>query len=573
MNLLFLTFELERNRTTDQPLSERTRYESQVRRSPLRWVALAVAVLMCAATAGVAGWVVAGGDPFGAAVFDWLGVNSDSGMDDRATLQVTSQPDGATVLVDGRQKGRTPLLLAVSKTTHILLVKHPEAVDEQRQVTVSTDMNVSVNMWRRRPDAVQLRPTYPGASISDAAFLADGRLALSMALPAQTGGLTGGVLREAWIFDPASGRLQPFDTTGAGPRAAMLAVSPDGRSVAYLQGEQSSAQPGVRSPRLREVWVTVSGNSGPPVRVFALSSKNDTAAPALPSPEVEELHDVTWTPDGTHLLVTAQLVSIAGGFPAAPRSRLLLVEAPVDNQETPAPPIELVTLPATVVRGSYTWAPDGHWVAFLTQASGGPGSAEFVALCAVDTSAGGAVNGFRYVSDLVRQPDPASLLPIASVAWAPIPDGRLVYAAATPKVTVTNPLGLPMSSGGDPGLFLAMPAGPALSAEEGRRLGAGSGLIAPAWRATADPDSPGLLALSRSQQGSKPLVVRGLNPVDGTDQNLGIELPSTVGASGAVTARWDLAHGRLLIVAHPDGSTAGVLEYWLVQLQAPSAAE
>ncbi len=163
MNLLFVTVEIERNGMSDQPLSERTRYESQVRRSPLLLVGLALVVLIRAATAGFAGWVVAGGDPLVAAVFDWSAVNSDSGMDDRAALQITSQPDGATVLVDGRQKGRTPLLLAVSKTTHTLLVKHPEAVDEQRQVTVSTDMNVSVNMWRRRPNAVQLRPTYPGA--------------------------------------------------------------------------------------------------------------------------------------------------------------------------------------------------------------------------------------------------------------------------------------------------------------------------------------------------------------------------------------------------------------------------
>src|ERR1700694_3726493 len=153
----------------------------------------------------------------------------------------------------------------------------------------------------------------------------------------------------------------------------------------------------------------------------------------------------------------------------------------------------------------------------------------------------GPLNGFRYWADLVRQPDPTSLLPIASVAWAPMPDGRLVYTAATPKITVTNPLALPMSSGSDPGLFVATPTGPALSAEEGQRFGPATGLIAPAWRAAADPYGPGLLALSRSQQGSKPLVIRGINAVDGTDQNLDIELPSTVGASRAVTAAWGLA--------------------------------
>ena len=74
----------------------------------------------------------------------------------------------------------------------------------------------------------------------------------------------------------------------------------------------------------------------------------------------------------------------------------------------------------------------------------------------------------------------------------------------------------------------------------------------------ADGAGVGLVALSRSQQGSKPLVVRGLNLVDGTDQNLGIELPSTVGASSAVTARWDLAHGRLLIVAQVVKATLGI---------------
>src|SRR5712691_10071962 len=140
-------------------------------------------------------------------------------------------------------------------------MKHPDAVDEQRQVTVSTDMDVSINMWRRRPSVVQLRPTYPGAGIGDAQFLTDGRLTLSMALPVQAGGLTGGVLREAWIFDPATGRLQPFDTTGAGPRAARLALATDGRRVAYLRAEQSNAQTGGGGPRLREVWVAVAGHS------------------------------------------------------------------------------------------------------------------------------------------------------------------------------------------------------------------------------------------------------------------------------------------------------------------------
>jgi hypothetical protein len=389
VNLGLFTVELERHGAGDQRLSERQAPASRPRQRPtLRWMGLALAVLICVAAAASGGWVLAGGTPLVGAAFGWLGLANEPAVysaDDRARVEIISQPDGAVVFVDGRQKGNTPVVLSVSKAMHRLVLKHPEAVDDQRLVTVSSDMNVSVRMWRRQPDALQLRPTYPGASISDAAFLADGRLALSMALPVQAGGLGGRVLHEEWIFDPNNGSFQPFDAAGA-IRASVLVVSPDGRSVAYLRGEQSNAQSGAGSPRLGEVWVAVLGNSGPPVRVFALPSMNDTLAPGSPLAEVEELHDVAWTPDGAHLLVTAQLVSVAGGYPAAPRSRLLLIEAPVENQQSVAPPTELVTLPATVVPGSYTWAPDGHWVAFLTQASGGPGSADFVALCAVDTS-------------------------------------------------------------------------------------------------------------------------------------------------------------------------------------------
>jgi hypothetical protein len=66
---------------------------------------------------------------------------------------------------------------------------------------------------------------------------------------------------------------------------------------------------------------------------------------------------------------------------------LLLVDAERDGEQRT--PVELVTLPAEIVAGSYTWAADGKWVAFLTQATTGNGGAGFLALCAVDTAAGG----------------------------------------------------------------------------------------------------------------------------------------------------------------------------------------
>jgi len=572
VNLFLFSVEIERSRVDEPSADHLSAAESSSQRPVwLRRIAVTVAVLVCAFAAACGGWVLAGGDTKSVGLPDWFPLTAGSPQpgSEQVRLELTSQPDEATVILDGHSRGQTPISVLVKRGEHTLVLRHPDAIDEQRTISVSSDLNMRVGMWLRRPTAVQLRPAYPGASIADAAFLADGRLALSLAVPSQAGSAAGGILREPWLFDPTTGSLSPFvaDTSA---RAAVLSISPDGRNVAYLRQDQSGALNGVTRQRLDGVWIGSVG--GTPARVFALPTPNalGTADPA--SNEVEELRDVTWTPDGDHLLVAVRLLAVSGGYPAAARTRLLLVDARAQDA-APAPPVELVVLPAEVVPGSYSWAPDGHWVAFLSDASEGSGSGSFVALCAVDTSAGGAVDGFRYVADLGRQTDPSSLLPVAAVAWAPASDGRLVYVAATPKITVTNPLGLPGTSGGEPGLFLATPTGPALTAEEGRRLGTTTGLMAPAWRATTDEGVLSLIALARSEQGNKPLVLRGVDAVDGKVQDLGIELPAGVGGSGAFGVRWDLPQGRLLILSHRDGMNIGVLDYWLVQLRPAEGGE
>jgi hypothetical protein len=164
-------------------------------------------------------------------------------------------------------------------------------------------------------------------------------------------------------------------------------------------------------------------------------------------------------------------------------------------------------------------------------------------------------------------------LSVAQAAWSPAGDGRLVFVAPTPKIAISNPLGLPTTSGGDPGLFVAIPTGPALTAEEGRRLGAATGLIAPAWKESDGEPGGELFSLARSSQGSKPLIVRGVDPTNGDVRNLDVVLPATVGGSGTVAARWDLAHGRLLVLARHDNSNSGLLDYWLVQLRSEADQE
>jgi len=235
-----------------------------------------------------------------------------------------------------------------------------------------------------------------------------------------------------------------------------------------------------------------------------------------------------------------------------------------------SPPIELLKLPGAIVAGSYTWAPDGNWVAFLTKAASGNASTEFTALCALDISAAGDVSGFRYIADLGKQADSAGILPVADLAWSSARDGRLLYTAPTPRFTVSNPLGLPTTSGGAPGLFSAMPAAPALTAEEGQRFGSASGVFAPTWIGTDDGGGQKLIALSRSDKGSKPLVIQGIDALSGALQSLGITLPTGVGGVGAVAARWDVRHGRLLLLARRGASSPG-LDYWVVQVLAQGA--
>ena len=562
MNLLLFTVELEGSGPSRRKVRGGPRQSSERGASPFRWIGLAIAAIVCATTAAGAGWALSGGGSLSTIDLpEWVPVSTASAAADPASIaevEVTSQPDNATVFLDGHERGKTPLSLKVVKGLHTLRLTNPAAIDDERKLSVSGKTHVSVSMLLRRPEAMLLKPAYPGANISRATFLADGRVAMTMAVPSLSANGNGRRVNEAWILDPATGKLDPISTV----RAAMIAVSPDGTSVAFAQPKQSDARDG--SGRLTDVLVA-GADASPATTVFALPSVNTNATPvSRTNNDVEEVHDIAWTPDARHLLVTVRL---AAGFASASRSRLLLVDVrPNDQQQVP--PAELLTLPAQIVPGSYVWAPTGDWVAFLTEASSGSGSSPFLALCAVNSSAGGAVAGFRYVADLGKVADAIGPLAAAQAAWSPASDGRLVFAAPTPKVAVSNPLGLPTTSGGDPGLFEATPSVPGPTAEEGRRLGAATGLIAPAWPGSDIDASGELFALARSSQGNKPLTVRGVDPITGAVRNLDVVLPSTVGGAGAVVARWDLAHGRVLVLTRHDTSNSGLLDYWLVQLRA-----
>jgi hypothetical protein len=89
---------------------------------------MAIVGVVLAVAAGCVGFLSAGGDPAGLALPDWIARVAPSvsaAVKDEARLQVTSQPAGAAVMLDGRRIGSTPLALQVSRGIHTLVLSPP----------------------------------------------------------------------------------------------------------------------------------------------------------------------------------------------------------------------------------------------------------------------------------------------------------------------------------------------------------------------------------------------------------------------------------------------------------------
>ena len=68
-------------------------------------------------------------------------------------------------------------------------------MDETRTTEVdSAGTRLQIGLWRAHPSVAYLKPPLPGAALSDARFLADGRLALELTLLDRE--------RQAWTLDP-----------------------------------------------------------------------------------------------------------------------------------------------------------------------------------------------------------------------------------------------------------------------------------------------------------------------------------------------------------------------------------
>jgi hypothetical protein len=490
------------------------------------------------------------------------------------------------VLVDGHPVGTTPLDTAVQPGRHQVTLRRSGALEATRQLDVpAAGAALDVALWRTQPTAVKLRPAYPAAAIDDAQFLADGRVALVVLLPTSGGAVSSQApIRETWLLDPTSGRLDAFAPS---IRAAALAVSPDGASVAYLQqappppGQAGASAPAPVTGRLDEVWVASHGDRQPLRRVFQLPPPKRGSG--YGTPPVEQLTDLAWDPDGRHLVVATRI-----GDGASPsRARLLVL----DTQDTGAPPRELITMPAEPVPGSYTWSADGSWVAFEARADSAPAGRGLVTLVAARVADDVALD-FRYLADLGRTDSTtAPPLPVAPVAWEPataedVPGARLLYTAPVASASSAGGLldlggllGFRPPAAPPSGLFVTTPAAPELTPDDQRRVGSTTGLVGPIWLPPAvGPDAGPVLALARTNDNGGQLALRTVDLASGRAQDTGSHLPAGVGSRSSPGVRWDALHGQALLLARATTSSGGIatapvsspdLDVWLVQFAQP----
>ncbi len=432
-----------------------------------------------------------------------------------ATIAVTSTPPGATILVGDRSYGRTPTTLALPADVARLTLRLDRHADVTYRVRLDAASPASLAgiLWPRAAEVAQVRPPLPGATIGGARFLADGRLALAVAVPP-------GDERQLWLADGSGGARR------VGPPAAQvaIAVSPDGARVAYLaRALPAPPTPGtVASPgeaRVAEVWVTArDGDRGE--RRYGLP----------PNTADERLVDLAWSPDGAALLLASQQRPQGGGV----RTRLLLLDLGAGDGAGGAAPRELIGLPSEVVPDSFAWSPRGDRVALLARAEGR------TTLCVVGVDGG----LFRSLADVADTGTPP---PFAPLAWAPGEAG-VVYAAPDPAG--------PRAGGGlfgatRPAILFADD----LSGRPPRRVGelAGPG---PCWR------GDGLLVGVAQAKSRAPVALRALDPDDeGLAQDLG-PLPHLPGTPESV--RWSPGCDRAL-VALRDAAGGGRTDFWLVR--------
>jgi len=432
-----------------------------------------------------------------------------------ASLVVTGVPTGTEVVVGNLVRGYTPAGVRVPAGDQRIQLNHPGYSSSARWMhgTAGQTLTFDDHLWLQRPDVLRLQPVFPGATITDAMFLHDGQLVLTVTMPSEMD-------RQFWLVDSTGGtrRLDPPDLHGA------VALSPDGTRIAALAPDKTPLSASERA-------------SGPSHTIWTLDTDGKHARQifALPSSmSGDHLSDASWSPDGRRLLAISTL-PLSGG---TTQSRLIVLDLPAIAGPTQAH--NLITIPSDMVIGSARWSPDGAWVVLMTHTD------QVTSLVLVNTTNG----AFRYLADLGTRV--AVFLPFTPLDWTP-DSQRLVYAAPNPEPNTTTIWFV--SSKPTAELFTF-----AIDTRAIHRVGT-TEARSPVWRT---PDQ--LLALA-TRGGTRGLLLRSFDP-DGTGQDQTI-LPITLGAT--CTARWDAAHARAVVASRDATWGSPTTTFWLVRFDHEAA--
>jgi hypothetical protein len=148
-------------------------------------------------------------------------------------------------------------------------------------------------------------------------------------------------------------------------------------------------------------------------------------------------------------------------------------------------------------------------------------------------------------------------------------------SATTNRLAFTAPLPAPASGSGS-GLFdifgalrprtapsglFVLDVSDSGAMSEPRRVGTVTGIAAPVWRGDAT-----LYGFSRRDDGS--LSLRSVDVASGTVHDTGAVIPAGTVQGSGLSARWDIGHGRALLLTHPASGSTGQptagLQAWLV---------
>lgn len=137
-----------------------------------------------------------------------------------AVLAVSSVPAGATVSVDGRERGHTPLDVRLAPGSHEVSLQQAGDVDMTYRLALASDARTPLHavLWRQEPTVTPLRSPLPGAQVVNATFLSDGRVSLTLGLPS-------GDERQLWLL----GANQIPRSIGPPDAEGTIASTPDGK--------------------------------------------------------------------------------------------------------------------------------------------------------------------------------------------------------------------------------------------------------------------------------------------------------------------------------------------------------